>query len=271
MATKEEISIVNIPDRFIKDETEKIAKADIQKQTRLTDIAAEITELREKGFFNYINNIQPLDLFFYLVIILSVILLSEYIPISINHIVGLSIGIIYVFYLQEGKRASSIDKLKTTEIQMERLIPRPSFFYQDANFIDFAYNMMHFRKYNKHAYFKMIEAMDHFLQIQLDIENSALQNCAETYQVALDMKSTALNELHSLIHAIPHDHELILETKLKNAIKTLQLYFERHLDEMREICNSRSDEKGWNIFTNKIDKYAIPGFDDIKMPDFHLF
>jgi len=271
MATRDETSIVNIPDRFIKDETEKIAKVDKKKQTRLTNIGAELTELRERGFFNYINNIQPLDLLFYLVIILSVILLSEYIPISINHIVGLTIGIIYVFYLQEGKRALTIDRLKTTEIQMEQIIPRPSFFYQDANFIDFAYNMLSYRKYNKHAYFKMIEAMDHFLQVQIDIENPVIQNCTETYQVALDMKSTALNELHSLIHAIPHDDQLILETKLKNAIKTLQLYFERHLDEMTEICNSRSDEKGWNIFTNKIDKYAVPGVDNLKIPNYYLF
>lgn len=271
MATREETIITTIPDRFIRDESEKVLKKIEQKQSRLNDIANELLQLRTTGIYNYVNDIQPLDILKYIVIILVIILLSEYIPWSLRHFVGFIIGVVYIYYLNEGKRANFVDKLKTTEIHMERIIPRPRFFYQDANFIEFAYNMLSYRKYNKHAYSNMIKAMDHFLELQIDIENPALQNCKETYQVALDMQQTALNELHSLIYSTPNDDLHILETKLINATKTLQLYMQRHLDEMIEICNERADMKGWNITTNRIDKYALPGIDKIKMPNFHLF
>lgn len=271
MATREETVITNIPDSFIRDESKKLAKKVEAKQNSINDIINELNKLRIYGIFPYINKIQPLDFLYYIVIILTFILLSNYIPITLKHVVGLLIGICFVYYLQEGKRATVIDKLKTTEIMMESIIPRPSFFYIDANLIEFAYNMMSYRKYNTKAFSKMVEAIDHLLQIRMDIENPALQNCTETFQVAMDMKNTALNELHSIIHSVPTDEEHILETKLLNAVKTLQLFLQRHLDEMTEICNTRTDAKGWNISTKRIDKYAIPGYDKLKNPKYHLF
>lgn len=271
MATREETSIVTIPDEYIRDETEKISKKIEGKRTTLADLGLELEKLRTTGIYPYINKIAPQDLFLYTIIVLVAVLISNYIPWMLKDVMGFVIGLGIIYYLNEGKRSSSIDRLKTTEIHMEQIIPRPSFFYKDANFIEFAYNMMSYRKYNKTAYFKMIEAMDHFLEIQMDIENPALQNCAETYQVAVDMKNTALNKLHSLIHAIPIDDHEILDTKLKNAIKTLQLYMQRHLDEMLEICNTRTDAKGWNIHTKRIDKYEVPGVDKTKTSSYHVF
>ena len=271
MSTRDETSIVTIPDSFIRDESEKLQKTINAKESTLDSLAEELTRLRTTGFYNYINKIQPQDLLFYITLVLITILLSDYIPWTLRDVVGLSMGLVFVFYLNEGKRATTVNRLKTTEIHMEQIIPRPSFFYHDANFIEFAYNMLSYRKYNQEAYSKMITAMDHFLQVQIDIENPALQNCAETYQVAVDMKATALNELHSLVHSIPHDDRQVFETKLINALKTLQIYMQRHLDEMASVCNQRSDEKGYNIYTKKIDIHAIPGMDKLKHPSYHLF
>lgn len=271
MIMAEETTSVTIPDEYIMDESKKIKEQFDAKKTRIGDIADELYLLRTKGVYNYINDINPYDIFKYVIIILVIILLSDFIPWSLKHVVGFISAILFVYYLQEGKRATSIDRLKTTEIHMERIIPRPMFFYQDANFIEFAFNMLSYRKYNKTAYFNMINAMDHFLQTKMDIENPVIQNCAETYQVALDMRTTALNELHSLIHAIPFDDGQILEKKLINAVKTLQLYLQRHLDEMLEICNCKSDKNGWNTSTIFLDKYRIPGFDEYKNSKFHLF
>jgi hypothetical protein len=113
--------------------------------------------------------------------------------------------------------------------------------------------------------------MDHFLELWNDISNPAIMNCTETYHVALDMRTTALNELHSLIHSVPHDDRGVIEKKLMNAIKTLQLYLQRHLDEMTETCNKKIKQKGWNHTTNIIDKYALPGQDKIKQANYHIF
>jgi hypothetical protein len=271
MTTRDETSIINIPDRYIQDESEKILKKAAAKESRLSDLGKELLTLRTTGFYNYINKIQPSDMLFYLVLIMSMVLLSDYIPWMLKDVMGLGMGLVLVYYLHEGKRATHVDRLKTTEIHMEQIIPKPKYFHQDANFIEFAYNMLSYRIYNKEAFTKMIQSIDHFLEIWIDIENPALQNCAETYEIAVDMKNTALNELQSLIHSIPLDDKLILSTKLMNAIKTLQLYLQRHLDEMAEICNARTEAKGWNMFTKKIDKYAIPGQDKLKDPRYHLF
>lgn len=271
MATRDETHIVNIPDRFINDETKKIQEQALEQDNRLSDLGEELLALRTKGIYNYINQIQPLDFLLYITIIVSGILLNDYIPWSIRDIMGLLLSIGFVYYLHEGKRATSVDLMKTTEIQMEKIVPKPKYFYYDANFIDFAYNMLSYRLFNKQAYKKMIQAIDSFLQILIDIENHDLQNCAETYEVAVDMKKTALNELQSLIHSIPGDDGMIRSTKLVNAVKTLQLYLQRHLDTMADLCNYRSIKKGWNMYTKRIDKYAIPGVDKTRNPHYNIF
>lgn len=271
MATREETSTVTIPDTYIRDETLKVSKKIESKRSTLKDIGIELEKLRTTGIYPYINNISPQNLFLYTIILLVSVLISNYIPWMLKDVMGLVIGLGIIYYLNEGKRASYIDRLKTTEIHMEQIIPRPTFFYKDANFIEFAYTMMPYQKYNKTAFFKMIEAIDHFLEIQIDIEKPELKNCTETYQVAVDMRDTALNELHSIIHSMPIDDQQILDTKLVNAVKTLQLYMQRHLDEMLEFCNMCSESAGWNIETKKIDKYAIPGVDKTKNQSYHVF
>ncbi len=271
MATREETTLVNIPNEYIRDEIKSVEQKLQEKQIILTDIGKELYLLRTTGIFNYINTINPQDMLFYIIIILIIVLLSPYIEWNIKYVMGLVIGLSLVYYLNEGRRATIIDRLKMTEIQMEQIQPKPKFFYHDANFIEFAYNMLSYRVYNPTAYSKMIQSIDNFLQIQIDIENKALQNCTETYNVAIDMMHSALNSLHSIIHSMPTDEQQIGEIKLQNAIKTLQLYMQRHLDVMSDICNQRSLDKGWNRTTKMIDKYAIPGIDKIKTTTFNLF
>ena len=270
MATTSETSIINIPDSYINDETKKISQSS-GNQSNINDIISDLTIARTRGFYNYINQIEPLSLFIYIIIILCIVLLSEYIPWSYKHIIGLVISIIVIYYINEGHRSTYIDKLKTTEIYMEHITPKPLFFYYDANLIEFAYNMLEYKKYNKFAYEKMIKSIDNFLELMKDVSNPSIINCTETYQVAVDMKMSALNELHSLIHSIPLDGQLIVQTKLINAIKTLQLYLQRHLDVMINLCNNKTREKGWNSQTKLIDKYELPGIDRIKFSNYHIF
>ena len=64
MTTRDETSIINIPDRYIQDESEKILKKAAAKESRLSDLGKELLTLRTTGFYNYINKIQPSDMLF---------------------------------------------------------------------------------------------------------------------------------------------------------------------------------------------------------------
>lgn len=271
MATKEETFMTTIPDRYIRDETEKIQKNIVKSNTIINDIIDELLILRTTGIYPYINSITPLNLLIYMIIIIVFVILSNHVPWKLKHVMGFVLAIILVYYLNEGNRAENIDHFKTLEIHMEKIKPKPKFFYRDANLIEFAYNMMEYREYNQKAYEKMIQYIDQFLEIIGDIYNPALQNCVETLEIAISLKEGALNALHSLIHTLPYDDRDVIEKKLMNALKTLQLFLQRHVDEMIQICNSREEKKGWNYQTKRFDKHALPGPDQYKTSYFHIF
>lgn len=246
---------------------EKAIKERIVRQNKLDEIGEELEQSLTDGFFNYVDEITSTELFKYIVIVQIFILIFGRIPIKLNHTIGLIFGIIVAYFLNEKSNSQSMTEMKELEIKMERIEPRPSYFYVDANMIELFFNMLDFKKYNDSAYEKAVKNTDVFLKLMVDIEIGSV-NCKQDIDVAKDMSKHALNHLHSIIHRLPSNEGL--ELKLKNSIRTLQIYFKRHLEHMIDICNKKVEKDGYNIYNQKIYK-DHPSPNEDYNPNYNVF
>lgn len=206
-------------------------KSQIQKLT------GEILKNKTTGVYNYINDIPPINLFVYISVIIGVTYFTSKFKVSGSNITGLVIGIAVVYFLNERNRALNVDELKTIEIQMESIIPKPRYFYIDANIIELVYNLMEFNNYNPQDFESMVLSIDNLLKLRLDVERG-MEECAMIYDVAVEQKNKAMNSLSSIIISIPSQH--VLKEKLLAGIKILHLYLYRHLDFIKGVCNSQN-------------------------------
>lgn len=233
-------------------------------QTQFQKLTGEMLSNQTDGFYHYIEDISPIKLFIYLIIILSSILLMAKFPISSNHIVGIALGIVIVYYLNERDRVINVDDLKKIEIQMESIVPKPKYFYIDANIIELIYNLLEFYDYNPTDFETMVQSIDNLLKLRLDIERGMVE-CEMIYDVAVDQKNKALNSIAAILISLPAQQ--ILKEKLIAGIKILQLYLLRHLDFIKQTCENQTHNNGININTKLITDLPIKSSND----EFNIF
>lgn len=237
-------------------------------QTQFEKLTGEMLSNQTDGFYHYIENISPLKLFIYIIIVFSSILLMTKFPISTNHIVGIVLGIVIVYYLNERDRSVNIDDLKKIEIQMESIIPKPKFFYMDANIIEVVYNLLEFYDYNPEDFEAMVHSIDNLLKLRLDIEKGMVE-CKMIYDIAVDQKNKALNHLAAILVSLPAQQ--IIKEKLVAGIKILQLYLLRHLDFIRSTCENQIRDTGINVNTNLVSNLPVKPSDENMKDKFIMF
>jgi len=224
--------------------------------SKLHALTSEILNNNRSGFYNYINDIAPISLLSYITVILTCVFLSTKFKLNTSHLLGISLGIAFSYFLNERNRAINIDDLKKIEIQLESINPKPKYFYIDANIIELVYNLLEFSNYNKEDFDNMIYAIDNVLKLRLDIEKG-IKECEMIYTIAVDQKNKALNSLSAIIISIPIQEDI--KEKLVTGIKILQLYLHRHLDFIEQKCIKQRKNNGINIETKFInDQLTTP-------------
>ncbi len=222
-----------------------------QQKPNLTPIeilSNELYSTKNSGLWVYINNINPTDMFIYLVVIQVFILIFSKVNFKLRHLFGFIIGTFIVLVFNERKRTQFVDKMKILEIKMESIVPRPKYFYLDANIIQVMYNILEFYRYSPKNYEQIVKSIDNILLLRLDVEKG-LKNCGRMYSVANDNYNNAMNGLIGMMIGIPTNN--IQLKKLKLARENLQIMLLRHLDYIKDTCNEQLN-KNWNINTTPI-------------------
>lgn len=207
---------------------------------------------KESGIYPYINSIKPIDLFTYLVILQVIMLIFSKIPIKMKHIFGFVIGIAVIYVLHERNRTQFLDEMTLLEIKMESIVPKPNYFYIDANIIEIMHNMLEFYDMSPKNYETLVFSIDGLLKLRLDFE-LGVKNCGRQYPIAKQHYDRAINAIIGLELSVPTDQVRL--KKLKLGRETLQLYLMRHLDFMKEICNKQLEGK-WDVQTQPITDMA---------------
>lgn len=223
-------------------------------QTQLDKLTGKLLSVNTTGFYHYIETISSLNLFFYLIIIMVFIVIFTKFNINISHLLGLFLGTVVVYFLNERDRTVNVDEMTRIEIQLERINIKNGgnyrFLYMDANLIELVYNLQEFHTYNPEDFDSMVHAIDNILKLRLDIERG-MAECSMIYDVAVDEKNKAMNHISAILISIPTQY--VLKEKLVRGIKILQLYLLRHLEYIKGVCDQQVKDNGLNVNTKLID------------------
>jgi hypothetical protein len=222
-------------------DTERVNQVEVDRHNKLQDLAMEIYENTTTGFYRYIEDIPDLHLFSYLVIIFISILLVSKFNIRLSHFVGLVLGIIIAYFLNDKYIATNVDEYKRTELQLESLIPRPVYFYMDSNIIELMYNLLEFRQFSIRDYDETIFAIDDLLKLRLDVERG-VDDCSHYVIVAKEQRQKAIDHLSAMLIATPGNH--ILQAKLTEGIEILRLFLQHHIYFMEDMCAQQLTDEG---------------------------
>ncbi len=227
-----------------------------ENKFRLELLEFLLDETEPNDIYNYLIDIDSEDIVKFVGIVIFFIVLFRKHSITLAGIVGLTIGLFVIYVMNEKRRAKELSKKKTLKKKLAQIRPQPVYSHQYPDFIEFFHSIKELNNYNPYAFKKLIRNVDAFMRIHDDVLEG-VQNCKNNYQVAVDLKSNALNHLHSIIFTI-EDSPVIIE-KLKYAINKLHMLLNLYLSNIIDQCKSDAKKKGLQTDTAMIeDKDVFP-------------
>ena len=224
---------------LLEQEERKIEQAQKQ-QKKLNRLAQLYLNAKKTGIYAYLTEIDSNSLFFYIIIFIVVYILLSFLNINFKNVISIITSLFIVYYLNERRKLTNFSDMQELELKLYRIFPKPKFFYLDAGIIELISSIQEFRKYNSDSYDKLIQTIDIFLKIKLDIENNIIYP-NENIQISKRLKIQALNYLHSIIFMCPPVNAI--EIKLKKALNSLHFILNHHINEMYNISIKNNNDK----------------------------
>lgn len=198
---------------------------------------------------SYLKDIDKTDLFIYAVIIIATIVLVGRINPSAIVIIGLLIGLIVVYLLNDMKITDQSDYvqrimaiLKSPRLNYEE----NTYLHKDALMVEFLETYKEYNDYNPQAYKTLTNQLDNALHISDDIERGS-KNYIQDFDVLLDTKTKILNTYHSFIYKIPHTQATL--HKFHRGTRMLLELLNDHIDHVNRIVLKKSEEDGVTLST----------------------
>lgn len=212
-----------------------------------------------------INDINNKNILYYLFFIIVIFLFIDKIKISLNHIFSLIITMVLIYYLlnhnlnnqknyysTKNKQINFLNKfLINNQVELNYNLDNKlyskkylSYFYLDPFLVDFLYSIKELVNYNSKNYGQVLLNCNNILNIKNDTE-LGLNNIEQNYQTAILEKKKALNSLESMIISIPNNS--VFDKKLENAVNSLELILNKHLNFILKIIKINQIDKDYNI------------------------
>ncbi len=223
--------------------------------------------------YEYLQEIEKDVSFIYMMVAVGIIyFVTKVFQPRFVHFMAFVGAAIIIYYLNDRRRARVASTNKELEYRMNALVPRPKYFYIDADIINLFYNIREFRVYNKEAYDDALKDVDNLLHIVVDVETGVLK-CEYHYDVAKAFMYKALNNLQSIIHVAPFmdarvKAKHIVTDKYQSALNILHLLLKRHLDDILKRCEKQRKLMGYNIYTQLRPDEDGPQPDMTQRPDY---
>ena len=211
-------------------------------------------EEKKSGIYNYFVEIPSKSLLTYFVVGLLLFFTINEVKFTGKHIVIIVICGLALFYLNEKRRSTSLTRMQELELKLISIFPQPKFFYLDSGLVELLHSIKEYKQYNPLAYNKLIRILDDFLELTLDIEKN-VDNAIPLYEILQGFKTSALNNLHSMIYNTPSD--IRAEVKLDDALESLHYILNFHLEKIRIKSNEKYKKDGPNINNKYINNPTI--------------
>lgn len=210
---------------------------------RFEPIHPETHELAS-GVYDFIENINPTNLFYYSSVAVLCLFTFQFIPpITISHLTALFISFLIMLYWDKKDKREHKTRMEDLYFKLHMINPRPKWFYIDSDIIELVDDIKEYREYNVVSFTQMIYALDNFLEIVHDME-LGVKDFEDNIEVAKHQKRKAIDNLQSILFKLPVDRAL--EYKLERAIYHLRLMLQRHIDSMIHKQQEHIKEHGYD-------------------------
>ena len=218
-----------------------------------------------------INDINNKNILYYLFIVIVIFLFIDKIKVNLNHIFSLIIIIFVIYYLlnhnlnnqkiyysTKNKQINFLNKfLINNQVELNYNLDNKlyskkylSYFYLDPFLVDFLYSIKELVNYNSKNYGQVLLNCNNILNIKNDTK-LGLNRIEQNYQTAMLEKKKALNSLESIIISIPNNN--VFDKKLENAVNSLDLILDKHLNYILKIIKINQMDKDYNISNIPLD------------------
>lgn len=202
-----------------------------------------------------INKIDKVTLFWYIVIIITIIFIFSKFDIKLNIVLGTLIAGVLILYLYNDYQ---IINKQTVELiaDKEKLInPKPEKAFKYKRMVNYLFTIQDFFVYNPQVYEDFIENINRFFYVyeEIMVNNSS---ASSNYPILIDNKRGALNALQSITLILPPDVKY--DIKLDTAVRELDVLLNFYLDEIKDIYNTQLYENGYDIKTKLLDNGPSP-------------
>jgi hypothetical protein len=198
-------------------------------------------------FYEYIKAIDSIHKFDYLSIVAAVILLAtrfgHYGMLPSSAIIGLIVGTIVVFYLNEKSAHQGDTFLSSIQEILNAKIMKPEknhYLFGNSELIIFLDNHREYYQYNPDAWRGLVKLTDNFLRIVGDIEieaeaESVVGRYNHDYDMLKDTKHKIMNKYHAFIHTLPHTENTT--NKFHEGIERLETLLNKEIDHIHQLVN----------------------------------
>jgi len=203
----------------------------------------EDTHELASGVYDFIENVNPTQLFQYVAIAVGVLFIFQSLRITLTHLTALLIASLIMFYLDKKFKREHKIKMDDIFLKLHMIRPRPKWFYMDSDIIELVDDVKEYREYNIVAWSRVIYALDNFLEIIHDME-LGVRDYKDNIDIANHQKRIAIDNLQSILFKLPVDRAL--EYKLEQAIHNLRFMLQRHIDKMIHTLQKINKEEGYH-------------------------
>jgi hypothetical protein len=140
--------------------------------------------------------------------------------------------------------------------------------YIDANLIHFLFSIIKLYEYNPDLYFSLLKGTNNILRIQKEIDTfyeanqQYPENTTELLQVALDLRSNTVNNLHDFIYTVPKTSQMY--SYIGDSTERYATLISRITDTIYQSYQNNIDQRGINTTTKFVSYNTTKSFDPEK-------
>lgn len=226
---------------------------------RVNDISnGFVSAQRGDTVYDYIENMESIQVFTYVALIVLVLYVFQFIPLTLTHLGAIGLAMLIIFYFNMKDKRKYETKMNDLYFKLHLISPKPTYFYMDSDIIELIDDIKEYREYNLVSWSHMIYSLDNFLEIVHDFE-IGVKDKGDNLDIMKHQKQLAVDHLQAILFKLPVSRPI--EYKLERAIYYMNLILQRHIDNIMHEIEKDIKENGYNT------KTKIFYFDEIKGKD----
>lgn len=138
--------------------------------------------------------------------------------------------------------------------------------FLDANLISFLYSVSELNQFNSKEFFSLLKNTNIILKLRLQIENyinsnngETPENIAEMFQISLQVKTDAINNLHNFIYSVPKIQKMF--KYIEDVIDRYSVLISRNTDIINSYYKYHLKNTKVNTMTNFVSYNTTKPFD----------